>query len=403
MSIPRCYGCVSVVRKSGGTTNFLPSTSRSAPVQHVDMDISLVLLVIVTAMVFDFTNGFHDTANAMATSIATRALRPKVAVGISAVLNLVGAFLSVQVAQTISSGIVNEARIGPSVVFGGLVGAILWNLATWLVGLPSSSSHALIGGLIGATWVAAGSSAVQFATVVEKVVVPALTSPVIAGVVAMIATYLAYVLTRRTDRSVRVGGFRAGQVASASLVSLAHGTNDAQKTMGVITLTLITAGALPVGSRPPVWVILIAGLSIGVGTYFGGWRIIHTVGKRITEIESPQGFAAEASTAAVILSSSHVGFPLSTTHVASGSVVGAGVGKKLAEVHWGVAGQMVVAWVLTLPAAAAIGAVAGGVASQGVGGTVLVAVVALALAAGAFWVSRRNPINATNVNEVPVG
>jgi inorganic phosphate transporter, PiT family len=366
------------------------------------MDVwSLVVVVIVTALIFDFTNGFHDTANAMATSIATGALRPKVAVAVSAVLNLVGAFLSVQVAQTISGGIVNEALVSPAVIFGGLVGAILWNLVTWLLGLPSSSSHALIGGLIGATWVASGSSAVHFATVAEKVLVPALASPVIAGVVAMIATYLAYRLSRRTDRTVRAKGFRAGQVVSASMVSLAHGTNDAQKTMGVITLTLITAGGLPAGSRPPVWVIVVAGLAIALGTYFGGWRIIRTVGRRITEIETPQGFAAEAGTTAVILTSSHVGFPLSTTQVASGSVVGAGVGKKLAEVRWSVAAQMVLAWVLTLPAAAAIGALAGRVAAEGTAGTVLVGVVAAAVAVCIYSISRRNPVDAHNVNKVP--
>jgi PiT family inorganic phosphate transporter len=337
----------------------------------------------------------------MATSIATGALRPKVAVLISAVLNLVGAFLSVQVAQTISSGIVNESRIGAATIFGGLVGAILWNLATWILGLPSSSSHALIGGLIGATWVASGANAVNFANLVQKVLLPAAASPVIAGVVAAIATYLAYVLTHRTPRTVRARGFRVGQVVSASMVSLAHGTNDAQKTMGVITLTLITAGSLPPGARPPPWVILLAGLSIGLGTYAGGWRIIRTVGSRITEIETPQGFSAEASTTAVLLASTHVGYPLSTTQVASGSVIGSGVGKKLAHVHWGVAGRMVVAWVLTLPAAAAIGALAGGVASQGALGTALVALVAIAVAAGAYELSRRQPVTASNVNKIP--
>jgi inorganic phosphate transporter, PiT family len=361
----------------------------------------LVLVVVVTAMIFDFTNGFHDTANAMATSIATKALRPRVAVLISAVLNLVGAFLSVQVAQTISSGIVNESLIGPVTIFGGLVGAILWNLATWLLGLPSSSSHALIGGLIGATWVASGASAVRFTAIVDKVLLPAFASPVIAGVVAMIATYLAYVLTRATPQRVRQRGFRAGQVASASLVSLAHGTNDAQKTMGVITLTLITVGTLPVGARPPLWVILLAGLSIGLGTYFGGWRVIRTVGRRITDIESLQGFSAEAGTTAVLLASTHVGYPLSTTQVASGSVIGSGTGKRLAGVRWSVAGRMVVAWALTLPAAAAIGAVAGAVASQGAVGTGLVALAAAAMGASAYWASRREPVNASNVNKVP--
>jgi PiT family inorganic phosphate transporter len=360
---------------------------------------ALVLLVIVTALSFDFTNGFHDTANAMATSIATGALPPKVAVGISGVLNLAGAFLSVQVAQTISSGIVNEARISPAIVFGALVGAILWNLVTWLVGLPSSSSHALIGGLVGATWVTSGAGAVHFGTVISVVLLPAFVSPVIAGAVAMVGTFLSYLLTRRTDRTVRARGFRTGQVVSASMVSLAHGTNDAQKTMGVITLTLITAGALPAGSRPPVWVILLAGISMAIGTYLGGWRIIRTVGKRITEIQTPQGFAAETSTTAVLLTSTHLGFPLSTTQVASGSVIGAGVGKRLAEVRWGVAGQMVVAWVLTLPAAAIVGALAGGVASRVAGGTVLVAAVGVAVSAGIYWVSRRDPVDVRDVNK----
>ncbi|MEV4320177.1 inorganic phosphate transporter [Actinocrispum sp. NPDC049592] len=366
------------------------------------MDVSLiVIVVIVTALAFDFTNGFHDTANAMATSIATGALKPKIAVTISAVLNLGGAFLSIEVAKTISGGIVDESRISPAVIFGGLVGAIIWNLATWLLGLPSSSSHALFGGLIGATWVASGSGAVHFSTVVEKVLIPAVASPIIAGVVATIATYLAYKLTTRTNPDTRTAGFRAGQVVSASLVSLAHGTNDAQKTMGIITLTLITAGSLAPGSQPPLWVILAAGTAIALGTYLGGWRIIRTMGKGITDIETPQGFSAEASAAAVILTSSHVGFALSTTHVCSGGVIGSGIGKRLAEVRWGTAGRMAIAWLLTLPAAAIVGALAGEIASQGTLGTVVVAIVAVAIAGGIYAASRRNPINAENVNEVP--
>ncbi|MEU5692871.1 inorganic phosphate transporter [Actinosynnema sp. NPDC020468] len=366
------------------------------------MDISLiVLVVVVTALAFDFTNGFHDTANAMATSIATGALPPKVAVGISAVLNLVGAFLSVEVAKTISSGIVDESRISPSIIFGGLVGAVVWNLATWLLGLPSSSSHALFGGLIGATWVASGSDAVRFTTVAEKVLIPAVASPLIAGLVALIATYLAYTITKRASADRRTRGFRIGQIASASLVSLAHGTNDAQKTMGVITLTLITAGSLPAGSRPPLWVVLGAGLAIALGTYLGGWRIIRTMGKGITDIESPQGFAAETSAAAVILTSSQLGFALSTTHVCSGGVIGAGVGKRLAEVRWTVAGRMVVAWLLTLPAAALVGALAGELSSQGSVGVIVVALLAIGIAVGCWLLSRRSPVGAHNVNEVP--
>ncbi|GIH14221.1 inorganic phosphate transporter [Rugosimonospora africana] len=360
----------------------------------------LVVLVIITALAFDFTNGFHDTANAMATSIATGALRPKVAVGLSAVLNIVGAFLSVQVAKTISGGIVDDAKITPAIVFGGLIGAILWNLMTWLAGLPSSSSHALFGGLIGATWIAAGHGAVHFDKVMEKVIIPALASPLIAGFVALIATFAVYTLTRRARKDTVTRGFRSGQAISASMVSLAHGTNDAQKTMGVITLTLIAAKELPSGSGPPFWVIVTAGLAIAAGTYLGGWRIIRTVGHRITQVESPQGFAAETAAAAVILASSHQGYALSTTHVCSGSVIGSGVGKRLAEVRWGVAGQMVIAWVLTLPAAAVVGALAGRLASAGTWGIVLVAALGVAAAAAIYLRSRPNAIHAGNINEV---
>ena len=366
------------------------------------MDVPLLVAVVVlTALAFDFTNGFHDTANAMATSIATGALSPRAAVGVSAVFNLVGAFLSVQVAKTISSGIVDETKINSAIIFGGLVGAIIWNLLTWLLGLPSSSSHALFGGLIGATWVAAGADAVHFETVLEKVIIPALASPIIAGVVAMAATFLAYKITAKADKTERAKGFKAGQILSASLVSLAHGTNDAQKTMGVITLTLIAAGTLPAGSNPPVLVILGSGLAISLGTFLGGWRIIRTLGKGLTEIETPQGFAAEASATATILASSQVGFALSTTQVATGAIVGSGVGKKLSEVRWGVAGRMALAWLFTLPAAAIVGAIAGRTASLGAVGTVIVALCAVALAVGAYLLSRRSPVSAGNVNDVP--
>jgi inorganic phosphate transporter, PiT family len=366
------------------------------------MDVTLIVVVVVaTALIFDFTNGFHDTANAMATSIATGALSPKTAVTIAGILNLVGAFLSVEVAKTISSGIVDEARIGPVVIFAGLVGAILWNLLTWLLGLPSSSSHALFGGLIGATLVAAGTDAVHFGTVLTKVVIPALISPILAGLVALAATYLAYRITARADDGTVTRGFKAGQIVSASMVALAHGTNDAQKTMGVITLTLITAGALAPDSSPPFWVILSAGLAIALGTYLGGWRIIQTLGKRVSEIQTPQGFAAETSATAVILASSHLGFALSTTHVATGAIFGAGAGRRLAAVQWSVAGQMAVAWVLTLPAAAAVGAASAWLAGTGTVGTIIVALVAVAVAGGIYAASRRRPITAGNVNDVP--
>ncbi|MEV7067252.1 inorganic phosphate transporter [Streptomyces collinus] len=360
----------------------------------------LVAVVIVTALAFDFTNGFHDTANAMATSIATGALAPRTAVLISGVLNVVGAFLSTEVARTISGGIVDDTLVSPGMIFAGLVGAILWNLLTWLVGLPSSSSHALFGGLIGAVWVGAGSHGVNFDKVVEKVLVPAVASPVVAGVAALLATYLAYRLTDRARKDSVTRGFRIGQVASASLVSLAHGTNDAQKTMGVITLTLISAGALGHDAGPPLWVIASAGLAIGLGTYLGGWRIIRTMGKGLTEIQSPQGFAAETASTTVILTSAHLGFALSTTQVASGSILGAGLGRRLAEVRWGVAGRMIVAWVITLPAAALAGGLAAAVVQNGGDlGTAVVALVGAALAAGIVVVSRRNPVHAHNVND----
>jgi len=366
------------------------------------VDISfLVLVVIVTALAFDFTNGFHDTANAMATSIATGALKPKVAVAISGVLNLVGAFLSTAVAKTISSGIVDDAKVTPAVVFGGLIGAILWNLVTWLLGLPSSSSHALFGGLIGAVWIAAGSGAVHFDKVAEKILIPAVASPLICGVVAGVATFAVYTLTRRRAGKQVDDAFRHGQTISASMVSLAHGTGDAQKTMGIITLVLITDGQLHEGAGPPWWVILLAGLAISSGTYVGGWRIIRTLGKGITDIQAPQGFAAETSTTAVLLTSAHLGFALSTTHVASGGILGSGIGRRLAEVRWGIAGRMALAWLFTLPVAAVIGGLSGKLASSGNAGVVVVAALAAAAVAAIYLYSRRARVTADNVNDAP--
>ncbi|WP_329260824.1 inorganic phosphate transporter [Streptomyces sp. NBC_01478] len=360
----------------------------------------LVAVVIVTALAFDFTNGFHDTANAMATSIATGALKPKTAVLISGALNLVGAFLSTEVAKTISGGIVDDTLVTPGMIFAGLVGAILWNLLTWLLGLPSSSSHALFGGLIGAVWVGAGSNGVHFDKVVEKILIPAVASPLVAGIAALLATYLAYKITARARKDSVTKGFRLGQIASASLVSLAHGTNDAQKTMGVITLTLISVGALGHDAGPPVWVIAPAGLAIGLGTYIGGWRIIRTMGKGLTDIQSPQGFAAEAASTTVILTSAHLGFALSTTQVCSGGILGAGLGRRLAEVRWGTAGRMVIAWLVTLPAAAAVGGLSASVVKHGGNlGTALIALIAAAVAGSIVIASRRNPVHADNVNE----
>ena len=364
------------------------------------MDVSfLVVVVIVTALAFDFTNGFHDTANAMATSIATGALKPRVAVAISGVMNLVGAFLSTAVAKTISGGIVDDSKVTPAIIFGGLIGAILWNLFTWLLGLPSSSSHALFGGLIGAVWVAAGSDAVHFDKVVSKILLPAVASPIVCGVVALVATYFAYTITRRGRADTVRTGFKHGQTISASMVSLAHGTGDAQKTMGVITLLLITNGNLDEGAGPPIWVILCAGLAIATGTYIGGWRIIRTMGKGLTDIESPQGFAAESSSTAVLLASSHLGFALSTTQVASGGILGSGLGRRLAEVRWNIAGKMALGWLFTLPAAVAVGAVSGRVADSGNVGVALIAVLAVAAVLAIYAISRRSPVTAHNVNE----
>jgi PiT family inorganic phosphate transporter len=366
------------------------------------MDASLiVVVVVVTALVFDFTNGFHDTANAMATSIATGALRPRTAVALAGCLNVLGAFLSVQVAKTISGGLVDDTLINPVVIFAGLTGAIMWNLVTWLLGLPSSSSHALFGGLIGATWVAGGADAIHFSTVVNKVVLPAVLSPVVAAVIAVTATYLALRVTTRSDPGVANRGFKLSQTVSASMVALAHGTNDAQKTMGVITLTLITAGMLPAGSAPPFWVVLAAGLAIGLGTYMGGWRIIRTLGRRMSDIRPVQGFTAETTSAAVILTSTHLGLPLSTTQVCTGSILGAAAGRRLASVQWGVAGRIALAWAFTLPSAAVVGAAASWLAATGTVGVVVVGVSGVAVASGIYNASRRTAVTAANVNDVP--
>ncbi|MDV7223942.1 inorganic phosphate transporter [Streptomyces prunicolor] len=362
---------------------------------------SLILaIVVVTALAFDFTNGFHDTANAMATTISTGALKPKVAVAMSATLNLVGAFLSVEVANTISKGLVDESGIRPEVIFAALVGAILWNLVTWLVGLPSSSSHALMGGLIGATIASAGTGAVHGDVLVTKVLLPAIAAPIVAGLAAMLATRFSYALSRNAEGKAADKGFRVGQIASAGLVSLAHGTNDAQKTMGIITLALIAGGSIAPDSDPPTWVILSAGLAIAMGTYIGGWRIIRTMGKGLTDLRPQQGFAAQTSAAAVILASSHIGFSLSTTHAVSGSVMGAGLGRKGGVVRWSTATRMFVAWGLTLPAAALVGALAESVTDLGDWGTALVAVFLVASSAAIWLLSRRQVVDASNVNEI---
>ena len=342
------------------------------------MDNDVVLWIVVgTALAFDFTNGFHDTANAVATSISTRAMAPRAAVTMAAALNFVGAFLSLAVAATIASGIVNAADVTPEIVFAGLIGAIAWNLATWYFGLPSSSSHALIGGVVGATLAAVGTSGVYFDGLFEKVVIPALVAPALAFICAGLSILIIYRIVGRQRPGNVTRGFRLGQIVSGSLFSLSHGTNDAQKTMGIIFLALIANGNMTAAEDIPTWVIVSSATAIALGTYVGGWRIIRTMGSRIIKMDPAQGFAAQGVGAAVILSASHVGFPLSTTQVISGGIMGAGAAKRLSAVRWGVAGNIAVAWVLTLPASAAVGAFTYGVTrvfGTGAAGPVVVSV-----------------------------
>ena len=364
------------------------------------MDLTLiVVLVIALALFFDFTNGFHDTANAMATPIATGAISPKKAVALAAVLNLIGAFLSTEVAKTISGGIINEdptgssgVAIGPALIFAGLMGAVIWNLLTWLLGLPSSSSHALFGGLVGAAIVGAGFSAVNYGVLLSKVLLPAIVAPLIAGISAYLCTKLAYAITKRqSGTSPKRGGFRYGQIFSSSLVALSHGTNDAQKTMGVITLTLVASGMQEAGTPVHFWVVAACAFAIALGTYTGGWRIIQTMGSGLTDVKPAQGLSAETSTAAAILASSHLGFALSTTQVASGSVLGSGLGRKGAEVRWGTAGRIALGWLFTLPAAAVVGGLAAWITHAGTIGIVIVAVAGLAAMLTIWVLSRKNP------------
>lgn len=363
----------------------------------------IIVLVIALALFFDFTNGFHDTANAMATPIATGALRPKTAVLLAAVLNLVGAFLSTEVAQTISGGIIKESEISsaifPEIIFAGLIGAITWNMLTWLLGLPSSSSHALFGGLIGATIVGVGVMAIDFGVVMSKVILPAIIAPLTAGIIAFAATKIAYAITRRYDsKPDGRDGFRVGQIFTSSLVALAHGTNDAQKTMGIITLLLITSGFQSASDpEPQTWVIFACAITIALGTYMGGWRIIRTLGKGLTDVKPAQGFAAESSTASTILASSALGFALSTTQVASGSVIGSGLGRRGSQVRWRTAGRIMIGWILTLPAAGTVGALAALlVVWLPVWGVIIDAIIAVAIILFLFLRSRRDEVTAAN-------
>jgi inorganic phosphate transporter, PiT family len=384
----------------------------------------ILLCVIVTALIFDFTNGFHDTGNAVASSIATGALKPRQAVALAAVMNLLGAFLSVAVALTVTNSVVkiqsDDGTPQPElladhgmalllIVLAGLAGGILWNLFTWLLGLPSSSSHALLGGIIGATIAGLGTGGVKWVGdgtkidgVLGKIIMPAILSPLIAGFIALVGTFVVYRLSANGNEKRKARGFRWGQIGAASLVSLAHGTNDAQKTMGVITLALIAYGSWDATDAIPFWVKVACAVAIAAGTYMGGWRIIRTMSKGLVDISAPQGMAADGASAAVILASSHLGFALSTTQVASGSILGSGVGRPGGQVRWTVAGRMVLAWLTTLPSAGLLAALLW-LIGHTIGGLSGALAVMLVLAAGSGYMysrSRHQKVDHTNVGEV---
>jgi PiT family inorganic phosphate transporter len=355
-------------------------------------DLTLVAVVAV-ALFFDFTNGFHDTANSIATSVSTRALAPRPAVLSAAILNVAGAFVSFEVAATVAKGIVEPSIITLDVVLAGLVGAITWNLITWYLGLPSSSSHALIGGITGSAIAASGFDVVQWEGLIEKVAIPSLAAPLL-GIVgaATLMVALMWIVRRRAPGTVnRV--FRRLQLVSGGFVAFTHGTNDAQKTMGIIALALVASGHLAEDfDRPPFWVIVSAALAMGAGTYAGGWRIIKTLGTRIAKLDPPRGFAAQTATAGILWTTAHYGFPVSTTHTISGSVLGAGATRRLNAVRWGVAGNILVAWVMTIPAAALVGA-GMEVLTRLPAGDLIVFILAGVIAAAAFgarsWQTRR--------------
>ena len=348
--------------------------------------------VVAVALFFDFTNGFHDTANSIATSVSTRALSPRTAVISAAILNVLGAFVSLEVAATVAKGIVIPDVITMDVVLAGLVGAITWNLITWYMGLPSSSSHALIGGILGSAIAASGTDVVKWGGLREKVLIPSLIAPfaglLIAGVLMLAITWI---IRHRAPGTVnRV--FRRLQLISGGFVAFTHGTNDAQKTMGIIALALIAGGHLAPDSDPPFWVILSAALAMGLGTYAGGWRIIKTLGTRIAKLDPPQGFAAQTACASILWTTAHYGFPVSTTHTISGCVMGAGASRRLSAVRWGVAGSIVIAWIMTIPCAALVGA-SMELVTRLPAGDVVVFVLAAAIAWTAFaarrWQTKR--------------
>ncbi|MEO8889559.1 MAG: inorganic phosphate transporter [Jatrophihabitantaceae bacterium] len=319
---------------------------------------ALVVVIVVVALGFDYTNGFHDSANAIATSISTKALTPRVALAMAAVFNVVGALISTKVAATVGGGIIDQPSNGThglTVVLAALLGAIAWNLGTWYLGLPSSSSHALIGGLVGAA--VAAAETVKWSGVVDKVVIPMVLSPIVGFVLSYFFMVALMWVFRRANAVRANRGFRWAQIASAATMSFGHGTQDAQKTMGVITLTLVVSGHLSSKQGVPLWVILASAAAISLGTYSGGWRIMRTMGRRIFSLTPASGFAAQAVASGVMLGTSAYGLPVSTTHVITSSVMGVGATRRFSAVRWGVAGNIVFAWVLTMPAAAIVAAV----------------------------------------------
>jgi PiT family inorganic phosphate transporter len=349
----------------------------------------LLVAVVAVALFFDFTNGFHDTANAIATSVSTGALGPRAAVLSAAVLNFAGAFVSLEVAATVAKGIVDPDVITLDVLLAGLVGAITWNLITWYLGLPSSSSHALIGGIAGSALAAEGTDVVNWSGIYEKVLIPSLAAPLLGFVGALtLMIVITWIIRRRSPGAVN-RWFRRLQLVSGGFVSFTHGTNDAQKTMGIIALALVVTGHVPGGDGfyVPTWVIVCSATAMAAGTYAGGWRIIKTLGQRVAKIDPPQGFAAQTACATILWFTAHLGFPVSTTHTIAGSVAGAGASRRFSAVRWGVAGNILVAWVMTLPCAAAVAA-AMELVTRVPGGDVLVFVLVMVIAALAFLARR---------------
>jgi inorganic phosphate transporter, PiT family len=318
---------------------------------------AMLVLVVLLAIAFDFVNGFHDTANAIATSVATRALAPRYAILMAAAFNFIGAFAGTAVAKTIASGLVDEETTTQVVIAAALIGAIIWNLITWQQGLPSSSSHALIGGLLGATIVAAGTGALNINGIVNKVLIPMVTSPLLGFAIAFALMVTLYWVFRRSKRKPMASRFRKLQVGSAAFMAFAHGSNDAQKTMGIITLALLSAGLIE-DFTVPTWVIIVSATALSLGTAVGGWRIMRTMGQRVAKLEPVHGFAAETTAASILLGTAELGMPVSTTQVISGAIMGVGSSQGLRHVRWGVARRILVAWALTLPAAGIIAAIA---------------------------------------------